>query len=230
MPRKRFSMSLESWKSFFEIGGVILLFLTFVFGAGVVLTSTRINERQTAQLREFESKLTAARTELAQQQERAAKAEADAAEAKTSAANAEVRAAETSRKADEERIARLKIEAQLAPRRVSGEQETIMKPGLGKFKIPNISLFVMTGNPEVADFASDLERLFKNAGLAVDVTPGIAFGGNARGLSAAVGQNRVGDARLLAEALKAGGIISEPLPVHLANAQPDRLELTIAPK
>lgn len=68
-------MSLEGWKAIFEISGVILLFLTFVSGAGILLTSTRINERQAGQLREFNAKLTAAQTELSQQQERAAKAE-----------------------------------------------------------------------------------------------------------------------------------------------------------
>jgi predicted negative regulator of RcsB-dependent stress response len=69
-------VSLEAWKTFFEIGGVILLFLTFVFGAGVLFTSTRINERQAKQLRQFDSDLTQARTALSVQEERAAKAEA----------------------------------------------------------------------------------------------------------------------------------------------------------
>jgi hypothetical protein len=65
---KLFSMPLESWKTFFEIGGVILLFLTFVFGAGALFTGKRINERQSEQLRQFNMELSA-------QQERAAVAE-----------------------------------------------------------------------------------------------------------------------------------------------------------
>jgi hypothetical protein len=68
-------MSLEGWKTFFEVGGVALLFLTFVFGAGALFTSTRINARQAEELRQFNKKLADAQTELAKQQERAATAE-----------------------------------------------------------------------------------------------------------------------------------------------------------
>ena len=70
-------MTSESWKTFFEIGGVILLFLTFLFGAGALFFSTRINAQQTAQLRDFDKQLTEAKTGLLVQQERAAKAEKD---------------------------------------------------------------------------------------------------------------------------------------------------------
>ena len=51
------SMSLEFWKSFFEIGGVLLLFLTFVFGAGALVVSTKINERQAEEIRQFDANL-----------------------------------------------------------------------------------------------------------------------------------------------------------------------------
>src|ERR1035438_1891708 len=39
-------MSLDGWKAFFEIGGITLLFLTFVFGAGALLVGKRINVLQ----------------------------------------------------------------------------------------------------------------------------------------------------------------------------------------
>jgi len=81
-------MSLEGWKSFFEIGGVILLFLTFIFGAGVVITGNWINERQAERLRQFDSSLTEAKTDLLKQQERAANAERNAADAKKTASEA----------------------------------------------------------------------------------------------------------------------------------------------
>jgi uncharacterized protein HemX len=68
-------MSLEDWNLIFEIGGVVLLFLTFLFGAGVLYTSKQINARQAVQLREFEKQLTDAKTEMSRQQERAANAE-----------------------------------------------------------------------------------------------------------------------------------------------------------
>src|SRR3977135_3757685 len=74
--------SLETWKSFFEIGGVVLLFCTFAFGTGALYTATKLNESQTEQLRQFDSDLTAAKTELGKQQERAAKVELDLTSAK----------------------------------------------------------------------------------------------------------------------------------------------------
>jgi hypothetical protein len=61
-------MSLESWKSFFEIGGVTLLFLTFIFGTGALFTSTRINKRQAEQIRLFEKELAKAQKEAAEAQ------------------------------------------------------------------------------------------------------------------------------------------------------------------
>jgi hypothetical protein len=67
--RKIFSMSVESWNSFFQWGSVVLIAVTFVLGAGALMTGNRINARQTARLVTLE-------TDLAKQQERAAEAEA----------------------------------------------------------------------------------------------------------------------------------------------------------
>lgn len=93
-------MSLEAWKTTFEIGGVILLFLTFVFGAGVLFTSTRINARQAEELRQFSAKLTGAQTELSRQQERAA--------------NADARVAGLEKAATDAKTVQQKVEAELA--------------------------------------------------------------------------------------------------------------------
>ena len=79
-------MSLEWWKSFFEIGGVILLFLTFTFGSGVAFISNKLSDRQAAQPRDFDSELTTAKIELGKQQERAAKAGANCYWAQTESA------------------------------------------------------------------------------------------------------------------------------------------------
>ncbi len=85
-------MSVEAVKSFFDIGTVVLLFLTFAFGAGVLITGNIINSRQAKQLRKFDEDLTGAKTELAIQQTRAATAERDVAEAKKSAGDADAKA------------------------------------------------------------------------------------------------------------------------------------------
>ena len=68
--------SFEWWKSFFEVGGVVLLFLTFAFGAGFFLTGRVVSRRQEVQLRRFDRELTLAKTAQAVQEERAAKMEA----------------------------------------------------------------------------------------------------------------------------------------------------------
>src|SRR5271169_5883678 len=81
-------MSLELLKSIFEYGGVILLFLTFIFGAGVVITTNQINDRQAGELREFSKKLTDAQTELEKQKERAAIADGKVAGLQTAASDA----------------------------------------------------------------------------------------------------------------------------------------------
>lgn len=68
-------MTVEFWKSLFDGFAVVLLFLTFVAGAGALITGRIINQRQEATLRQFDADLTKARTDLASQQERAAQAE-----------------------------------------------------------------------------------------------------------------------------------------------------------
>ena len=136
-------MSLEGWKAFFEIGGVILLFLTFVFGAGALLTSTRINTQQAERLRNFDSALTDAKFELSEQQERTADAERDAAEAKKAA--------------DDERLARLRLQQEIAPRRLTGQQRTELTNLLKSFpdavQVAIVSVFL---DGESSDFADDL--------------------------------------------------------------------------
>ena len=65
---------MEFLKSVCEIGSVVLLGLTFIFGAGALWATRKINERQAAQLRNFDSRLTEAKTELGLQQQRTAEA------------------------------------------------------------------------------------------------------------------------------------------------------------
>jgi hypothetical protein len=70
-------MSVEVWKSIFDVVTVFALFLAFFSGVGVWYTSKIINERQAAQLKQFDLDLTGAKIELGKQQERATKAETD---------------------------------------------------------------------------------------------------------------------------------------------------------
>jgi hypothetical protein len=85
-------MTVESWKSVCDVLAVALLFLTFLAGTGVLFTGNIINGRQTQRLRTFDADLTAAKTELATQQTRAAKAEGNIALATQHAADADAKA------------------------------------------------------------------------------------------------------------------------------------------
>jgi hypothetical protein len=61
-------MSLENWKSVFELGSIVLLGLTFVFGGGVFWTTREVNKKQAEELRQFQLQLTRARRETAEAQ------------------------------------------------------------------------------------------------------------------------------------------------------------------
>src|SRR5271163_13602 len=81
-------MTVEALKTIFDWVAVILLFLTFASGVGVLITGNIINKRQGQQLRQFDIDLTGAKTDLGRQQERAASAEAKASDAKAAASDA----------------------------------------------------------------------------------------------------------------------------------------------
>ncbi len=122
-------MSLEWWKAFFEIGGVVLLLLTFAFGAGALIVNSRLNALQNAQLRAFDKDLTDAKTELGKQQKRAADAETIASEAKQAASQAlaDQQEIETNLRKQEERAATaekalLELKNTLADRALSDKQ------------------------------------------------------------------------------------------------------------
>lgn len=67
-------MSLEGWKALFDAASVILLFLTFVSGAGALFISNRINVIQTKELEDF-------RLRIEGEQQKTAKVQREAAEA-----------------------------------------------------------------------------------------------------------------------------------------------------
>jgi hypothetical protein len=140
-------MSLEGWKALFEIGGVILLFLTFVFGAGALITSNRINSRQEVHLREFNKQLTDAQQEIGIAKERAAELELQTAGV------------------------RLELEREIqkhAPRTLTDEQKAILISEL-RGKVPKV-IFVVQRDLESRWFALQLEIVFQDAGAKLSVS------------------------------------------------------------
>ena len=99
-------MSLEFLKSIFEIGGVALLALTFIFGAGALIVNNRLNALQSKELDDFKLRFEG-------EQQKTALAQMEAAEAKQLAGGFERDIAVANQKSGEanERTARLEIEA-----------------------------------------------------------------------------------------------------------------------
>jgi hypothetical protein len=81
-------MSVEAWKTIFDIAAVVFVGLTFAAGAGAFIARDIINKRQAIQLRQFDKGLTDAKSELVTQQERAAIAESRTLQLRTDLENA----------------------------------------------------------------------------------------------------------------------------------------------
>lgn len=193
-------MSVEWWKSFFEIGGVVLLFLTFAFGAGFMLTGKVVSQRQESQLRQFDKQLTDAKNELAAQQERAARAEQNAAEAKTTAAQTSERATVLEKEAADAKAAQKKVEIDLAkqqektataeqallqvqrriePRKISADQRARLVEILSHGPKGRVAINCVLGDGEGQAFANDIDAVLKASGWeSAGVKQGAYSGGN----------------------------------------------------
>lgn len=175
-PTTRSNMSIESLKTFFDVGTVILLFLTFAFGAGVLITGNIINKQQEERLREFNKKLAEAQTNLGQQQERAAKAEKDL----------------------------LELQVKVAPRRLTSEQRLELvrllshDPG-------NVYVVSAMQDAESSDFADDLDVALKEAHWQTARMPNRSTRARGVSVGTVVG-TRLGDTKRLSDALIAIGV------------------------
>jgi hypothetical protein len=237
-------MPLEWWKTFFEAGGVILLFLTLVFGAAALLTARRINQGQARRLRDFDKELVDAKAELARQQERAANAERDAAEAKKAAeifglqiATANAQAAEADQKAEEEHLARVRIEEKLTGWKLDAPAQARL---VDKLKLFQNTPFDLRANPVEASFMEVLDAVLHSAGWTRQIPTGdnILLDGKARityasGVTVEIAAYRLGDLGPAAEALVTG-LNAEGIParnqVALQEPDPSAIHVIIGDK
>lgn len=150
-------MSIEVLKSIFDIATVVLLFLTFLAGAGVLITGNIINDRQATQLQTFDSGLTAAKTELGKQQERAANA--DAAQKKV-----EIELSEQRQKTAEAELNLLELQGKLNWRTISETQrKNFLKAANGKRK-GIVNIITIGSDAEARSYAENLRKLLKAGG------------------------------------------------------------------
>jgi len=150
-------MDVEWWKTFFEVGGVALLFLTFAFGAGFMLTGKMVNDRQSERLRNFEGDLTAAKTNLEVQKERAATAEGKiaglqkgASDAKKAEQEVGLELAKQKEKAAKAEAALFELQRERLPRSISIESIEFLK---GRAVAGNVEIMYKRDDPEAAGFA-----------------------------------------------------------------------------
>ncbi len=175
-------MSVEALKSFFDSAAVVLLFLTFLAGMGVLLTGNVINKRQESKLHQFDKDLTAAKSDLAKQQERAATAEgrialADqhAEEAKAKAEEFRLDIAKANKAAEDERMARVKLQERVAWRTISPTEIARIGSKLRIHQGIHIYVGTLAGNEEAVSFSEDIADIIKAAGWTF---PGVTPYGN----------------------------------------------------
>jgi hypothetical protein len=193
-------MSLEEWKTTFELLGLVALLATFGFAFGAWYFSRAVNKVQAEQLRQFDKGLTEAKTELAKQQaraadaekalrevdsktegfrlaiananERAAKAEENLGNAKKDAALALQQAAEANRIAEEEKLKRVQIEERMKPRAFRPTPQQISS--LQAYKGTEYTFSAVFGDEESINLLKQLDGILLSAGW-IRVKPPHAF-------------------------------------------------------
>lgn len=156
-------MSIETLKSGFDIATVVLLFLTFLAGAGVLITGNIINGRQASKLQQFDLDLAAATTEQDKQRERAATADArvaglekDAADAKAEMAKQQTRAALAEKNL-------LELQGQVEPRRLTESQKAELVRLLTGGGPNGVAIVTPLMDGEASDFADDFKSALEAA-------------------------------------------------------------------
>ncbi len=216
-------MSVELWKTIFDWATVVLIGFTVVSGAGALITGDIIGKRQVAKLRQFDTDITGAKTELGKQQERAAiaekalkevdsktegfrlaiaKANERAAKAQESLALAEqhsaeanakaegfrldiaqanARAAEANRIAEQERLARLQLEARLADRILLPTQEQNLEKAFTGLKGKTVDVAILGDTMEIAQFSGKIIDCMRRSGVLMNISRPLG-GASARGV------------------------------------------------
>jgi len=228
-------MAVESWKLFFEIGGLIVLALTFIFGGGAWMTTNILNKRQDAQLRAFDKGLIEAKRALSEAEKANLRLRAQVADVENQTtiaqkdlvslqkAAADARAAqqrvqlalarEQERAAVAER-ALLEVQHRIADRHIDAQSRDALITILAAFRpVPSIRFTVNGSTPEAIRFATEIARVLDDAGwTAVLSESSVAtyIGSNPQGLFICVHDlsNVPPEAMTLQAAFRAGGFES----------------------
>lgn len=179
----------------------------------------------------FDSKIAEAQRGTSEAQRDAEIAKKNASESDERAAANEKEAALLAKAAEDERLARAKIETRLAPRRVSSEQAKQLCLFVRVTGDHTIEIGSSFGTPEADDFAEDIARALMACGFSVTLTKSAFILPVPRPLRMNFGPNRRQDAENIDAALLKAGITTKaiergPVPDH----SPDALRLFVGPK
>jgi hypothetical protein len=140
----------------------------------------------------------------------------DTAKAMERAARAEQQAAESNKTAEQERLARIKIEERLAHRRIGEKEHRALVAALKSHAGARIDVFKLMGDLEAEPFADEIIRILKDSGWDVMTTAGGVRLPPVYGLHCVV-NDTLPAGRALAEAFKSlptAHIVSNPsLPI-----------------
>jgi uncharacterized protein YigA (DUF484 family) len=169
-------LSVETGNSLYMWGWRLSLFGAAVtlIGVGLLMWGTRVRDR------DFESRVSASTVAAAQANERAetlanqteaikadtAKANATAAQANERAAGLTKAAAEAQLALERERIERLKLEARIAPRRITQEQRQAIAGVLASAQKPIVIEATLLGDQEAELYGEALLSALQAAGAA----------------------------------------------------------------
>ncbi|HEX5425532.1 MAG TPA: hypothetical protein VFW94_18420 [Candidatus Acidoferrales bacterium] len=211
----RSSMPLETWKAVADWSTIVLIALTVVSGSAALMLGRRINDNQQARLQQLDKGLTDAKTELRKQETRAAEAEARVEGLRLNVAEAQKEAAKSNETAEKEKLARLELEARLAPRSLTPVQMNELTKSLSPFGGQTVGIFIFGTSAEVVGITEQISEVLTRAKWTVHF--GTAAAGAARGILIGTDSppsSSTGEAVLaLSNALKSVGLSCSVYPI-----------------
>jgi len=220
--KRIFSMTLEDWNTFLQFASAVLLGLTFAGGAWAIWTGYVLGKRQ-------EERIATAGRDASDANKKAAEAGEGTAKALAQVAEANARAAEANRIAEQERLARLQIEARFAHRKVSADQAKILKQELHNLTGHKITVTTAALQPEIVEYAKQIAEALRAAGLDASFQ-GALLPVSQAGLLLLSNVDRMQDAQAIAGAFINAGMATGKVPGQSVPHGYGELEVNVGPK
>jgi hypothetical protein len=176
---KLMDFSYETASKLFDIANgflVLALFVGVVATYFIYITGNIKEDHVKEKLAESHDRSAKLEIEAASANERTAILEKETKTLTAEIAHANERAAEANKIAEGERLARIKIEAELAPRSISTEQMSGLTSRLKQYAGISIDILQIGESPEITHFRSLIETPLRAAGFDVFTTTAVGSG------------------------------------------------------